>query len=59
MLADLEGLTAPEIADALGVTLNTVYSRLRRARADLDAALAPAPTLMAELGRGTPHGRTG
>lgn len=31
-LSDVEGLTAPEISDALGVKLNTVYSRLRAAR---------------------------
>lgn len=40
VLADLEQLTAPEIADALGVPLNTVYSRLRGARQDFDAAVA-------------------
>lgn len=33
VLAQLEGSTAPEIAEALGVNLNTVYSRLRTARA--------------------------
>lgn len=43
VLAELEGFSAPEIAEALECKLNTVYSRLRRARADLDAALAPAP----------------
>lgn len=32
VLAELEQLTAPEIAEALGVKLNTVYSRLRLAR---------------------------
>jgi RNA polymerase sigma-70 factor, ECF subfamily len=32
ILAELEQLSAPEIADALGVKLNTVYSRLRVAR---------------------------
>ncbi len=32
VLADIEGLSAPEIAEALGVKLNTVYSRLRVAR---------------------------
>ncbi len=37
ILAELEGLSAPEIAEALGCKLNTVYSRLRRARADLEA----------------------
>ena len=31
-LADIEGLTAPEIAELLDVKLNTVYSRLRVAR---------------------------
>jgi RNA polymerase sigma-70 factor (ECF subfamily) len=39
VLAELEQLSAPEIADALGVKLNTVYSRLRLARsAFADAA---------------------
>ena len=32
MLMELEELTAPEISQALGVNLNTVYSRLRLAR---------------------------
>jgi RNA polymerase sigma-70 factor (ECF subfamily) len=32
VLAELEQLSAPEIADALDVKLNTVYSRLRLAR---------------------------
>lgn len=40
VLAELEQLTAPEISVALGVNLNTVYSRLRTARRDFDAALA-------------------
>jgi RNA polymerase sigma-70 factor (ECF subfamily) len=31
-LSDIEGLTAPEIAAALDVNLNTVYGRLRQAR---------------------------
>jgi RNA polymerase sigma-70 factor (ECF subfamily) len=31
-LAELEELTVPEIASALGIKLNTVYSRLRVAR---------------------------
>ena len=33
VLAELEELSAPEIAEALGAKLNTVYSRLRLARA--------------------------
>lgn len=31
-LSDVEGMSGPEIADALGIPLNTVYSRLRLAR---------------------------
>jgi RNA polymerase sigma-70 factor (ECF subfamily) len=31
-LSDVEGLTAPEIAEATGTKLNTVYTRLRKAR---------------------------
>jgi RNA polymerase sigma-70 factor, ECF subfamily len=40
VLAELEQMTAPEIAEALGVGVNTVYSRLRAARADFEAAVA-------------------
>jgi RNA polymerase sigma-70 factor (ECF subfamily) len=40
VLAELEGLTAPEIAETLGIKLNTVYSRLRTARERFWAALA-------------------
>lgn len=32
VLSELEQLSAPEIAEALGVNLNTIYSRLRAAR---------------------------
>ena len=32
VLAELEELSAPEVAEALGLNLNTVYSRLRLAR---------------------------
>lgn len=39
-LADVEGLTAPEIAAALAVNLNTVYGRLRLARKRFERALA-------------------
>lgn len=42
VLVELEGLSAPEAAEAIGCKLNTVYSRLRRARADLGAALSGA-----------------
>jgi len=40
ILAELEQMTAPEIAESLGINANTVYSRLRAARHDFDAALA-------------------
>lgn len=40
VLAQLEGLTAPEIAETLGVNPNTVYSRLRTARLKFERAVA-------------------
>ncbi len=40
VLHELEGLTAPEISDAISVPLNTVYSRLRLARKDLKTLIA-------------------
>jgi RNA polymerase sigma-70 factor (ECF subfamily) len=39
VLADIEEMTAPEIAVVMGTPLNTVYSRLRRARSELNQAL--------------------
>lgn len=39
VLAEVEHLTAPEIAAATGTKLNTVYSRLRLARAQFDRAV--------------------
>jgi len=39
VLAELEQMSAPEIASALAVNLNTVYSRLRVARKTFDEAL--------------------
>ena len=39
VLCDLEQLSAPEVAEALEVNLNTVYSRLRLGRAALARAL--------------------
>ncbi len=47
VLAELERWTAPEIAEATGEKLNTVYSRLRLARERLNA-------LVTALERGTP-----
>ena len=40
MLAELEEMTAPEIASALDIPLNTAYSRLRAARQAFEQALA-------------------
>ena len=39
-LVELEELTIPEVAEILGIPLNTAYSRLRAARQAFDAALA-------------------
>jgi RNA polymerase sigma-70 factor (ECF subfamily) len=39
VLADIEEMTAPEIAVVTGTPLNTVYTRLRRARSELSQAL--------------------
>jgi RNA polymerase sigma-70 factor (ECF subfamily) len=40
VLAELEQLSAPEIATVVGAPLNTVYSRLRLARAEFARAVA-------------------
>ncbi len=39
VMAELEYMTAPEIAEVTSLPLNTVYSRLRLARRDFEAAL--------------------
>lgn len=39
VLCELEQMSAPEVTEVLGIPLNTVYSRLRTARFDFDAAL--------------------
>jgi RNA polymerase sigma-70 factor (ECF subfamily) len=43
VLADLEGVSVPEIATAMNVNVNTIYSRLRLARGVIARALAEAP----------------
>jgi len=40
VLAEVEQMSAPEIAEALGVNVNTVYSRLRAARSAFERAVA-------------------
>lgn len=46
-MTELLGMSAPEIASELGVPLNTVYSRLRLARQQLQAQLADPAQLAA------------
>lgn len=40
ILSEIEGMTAPEIAEITATGVNTVYTRLRRARIELTQALA-------------------
>ena len=39
VLAELDELPIPEVAEALGIPLNTAYSRLRLAREDFEGAV--------------------
>jgi RNA polymerase sigma-70 factor (ECF subfamily) len=52
-LIDIEGLSAPEVAHALAVNLNTIYSRLRLARRQFNQFIR---RLHGE--RSQPHGGT-
>jgi RNA polymerase sigma-70 factor (ECF subfamily) len=40
VMAELEQMTMPEIADTLGINVNTAYARLRIARQEFEQALA-------------------
>jgi RNA polymerase sigma-70 factor, ECF subfamily len=40
VMADLEQMPVPEVAEVLGANVNTVYSRLRTARAEVEQAIA-------------------
>lgn len=40
MLCEIEGFSAPEVSQTLGIKLNTVYSRLRIARGKFEQAIA-------------------
>jgi RNA polymerase sigma-70 factor (ECF subfamily) len=42
ILAELEQMSAPEIAEAVGANLNTIYTRLRAARRQFNEAIARA-----------------
>lgn len=50
-LIDIEGMPAPEVAQALGLNVNTVYSRLRLARQQFEAYIRRLPR-----GIGATHG---
>lgn len=54
VLAQLEEMTVPEIAELLGANVNTVYTRLRSARRDFDAAYARHRARAARNERGLP-----
>jgi RNA polymerase sigma-70 factor (ECF subfamily) len=51
VLAELDEMTVPEIASAIEVPLNTVYSRLRAARQELEDALVRHHAQSAKRGR--------
>lgn len=51
VLAELDELTVPEIASAIEVPVNTVYSRLRTARQELETALARHHAQAGQRGR--------
>jgi RNA polymerase sigma-70 factor (ECF subfamily) len=53
VLRDVEGLTAPEVAEVMGLTVEAVKSRLHRARVAVREALAP---LLAAPAPGAPSG---
>jgi len=55
VLAELEGMTAPEIAAATNVPLNTVYSRLRVARQEMEEALQRLRARPALRGQSCPN----
>ncbi|MBA3544964.1 MAG: RNA polymerase sigma factor [Nannocystis sp.] len=45
VLCEIEEMTAPEVAAALDIKLNTVYSHLRKARLTLERAMAGERTM--------------
>jgi RNA polymerase sigma-70 factor (ECF subfamily) len=54
VLAELDEMTVPEIASAIEVPVNTVYSRLRAARQELEEALTRHQAQTAKRGRSCP-----
>lgn len=55
-LAELEGLPIPEVAELVGINLNTAYSRLRAARALFQGAVSRIHA--ADRGRCAPRSKT-
>lgn len=51
LMAEVDGMSAPEIAKILGISPNTVYSRIRLARRDFEAALDRQRAREARSGR--------
>jgi RNA polymerase sigma-70 factor (ECF subfamily) len=54
LLRDVEGLTAPEVAEVLGVSVQAVKSRLHRARLSVRAHVAPLLGVPSEPGAVAP-----
>jgi len=55
VLAELEEMTMPEIAQAIGIPLNTAYSRLRAARHEFNEAVSRHTAQQKQWG---PHGQS-
>ena len=53
-LCAIEGLGHPEAAEVLGISVNTLRQRLKRARADLMVTLRNDPTLAPLFGKERP-----
>jgi RNA polymerase sigma-70 factor, ECF subfamily len=51
VMSDVEAMTAAEIAEVIGVPLNTAYSRIRLARKDFEAALKRCRARQTRSGR--------
>lgn len=54
VLRDVEGLTAPEVAEVLGIGVDAVKSRLHRARLSVREAVAPLLGIPTETAAATP-----
>lgn len=54
ILRDVEGLTGPEVAEVLGVTVDAVKSRLHRARLEVRGRVAPLLGMAAETAGSKP-----